>query len=316
MFAHQAGSRFVSAIFPGVRGFVGRGRFLGFAGILGFGGLLAVAGLLVPDAASSQTLLPTRVQLPAQTKENRQPSTCAAVAQSLPGATYASLQTAAVPTHQVRITFSGHSTYLIESAGGVVIATDYSGFTGSVMPNVVTMNRAHETHYTDYPDPSIKWVLPGWGPKLGTEGDKADHHLTVEDVLIRNVTTDIVRGGQRYVNQNSIFIFEVAGLCIGHLGHLHHDLTESHYADIGRLDIVMVPVDGGLTLSLGGMATVANRLRSSIILPMHVRGWATPADFITSLGEGFAHEFMTSRSLTVSLNTLPTTPTVMVPQGL
>ena len=36
---------------------------------------------------------------------------------------------------------------------------------------------------------------------------------------------------------NSIFIFEVAGLCIGHLGHLHHELDEGHYAEIGRLDV-------------------------------------------------------------------------------
>ncbi|MEY9138330.1 hypothetical protein ACVIWV_010144 [Bradyrhizobium diazoefficiens] len=30
----------------------------------------------------------------------------------------------------------------------------------------------------------------------------------------------------------------VAGLCIGHLGHLHHKLDDSHFAQIGRLDIV------------------------------------------------------------------------------
>ena len=262
--------------------------------------------------AHAQTLLP----IPAQSEFKRQPSVCAAVAQAIPGATYAAYKVANVPTHQVRITFSGHSTYLIESAGGVLIATDYSGFAGSQLPTIVTMNRAHETHFTDYPDPAIKWVLPGWGPNLGTNGEKASHYVVVEDVLVRNVTTDIVRGGQRFVDQNSIFIFEVAGLCIGHLGHLHHDLTDAHYADIGRLDILMVPVDGGLTLSLGGMATIANRLRSSIILPMHVRGWATPADFIASLGDGFDHEYMKTGILTVSLNTLPNRPTVMVPQGL
>jgi L-ascorbate metabolism protein UlaG (beta-lactamase superfamily) len=44
---------------------------------------------------------------------------------------------------------------------------------------------------------------------------------------------------------NSIFIFEVAGLCIGHLGHLHHKLDENHFAAIGRLDIVMVPIANG-----------------------------------------------------------------------
>ena len=63
-------------------------------------------------------------------------------------------------------------------------------------------------------------------------------HITqrIGDVYIRNVTTDI----RRYYSDdlhdalvrdgNSIFIFEVAGLCIGHLGHLHHKLDDSHFA--------------------------------------------------------------------------------------
>ena len=44
----------------------------------------------------------------------------------------------------------------------------------------------------------------------------------VDDVYIRNVPTDIRNGGAMEADGNSIFIFEVAGLCIGHLGHLHH----------------------------------------------------------------------------------------------
>ena len=68
---------------------------------------------------------------------------------------------------------------------------------------------------------------------------------------------------------NSIFIFEVAGLCIGHLGHLHHKLDESHFAAIGRLDIVMVPIDGSYTMSLDGISEITKRLRASVVLPMH-----------------------------------------------
>ncbi len=86
-------------------------------------------------------------------------------------------------------------------------------------------------------------------------GQPAQIHERIGDVLIRNVTTDIRRyygddaGGEMVKDGNSIFIFEVAGLCIGHLGHLHHKLDESHFAAIGRLDIVMVPIDGSYTMS-------------------------------------------------------------------
>ncbi|MEP3276043.1 MAG: MBL fold metallo-hydrolase [Stappiaceae bacterium] len=241
-----------------------------------------------------------------------QPSTCIAVAQSIPGATHVAFQINALASHEVRITFVGHSTYLIESADGVTIATDFSGFGGVVTPKVVTMNRAHSTHFTNFPDPEIAHVLRGWDP----EGGAASHYLTVDDVLIRNVTTDIVRGGLREPDANSIFIFEVAGLCIGHLGHLHHALTEEHYSQIGRLDVVMVPIDGGLTLSLEGMSEIIRRLRSSVILPMHARGWATSANFVSMLGETVDHKVLTSNTLVLSLNSLPARPTVIVPAGL
>ena len=174
------------------------------------------------------------------------------------------------------------------------------------------MNRAHSSHFTDFPDPKIEHVLRGWNP----DGGPASHYLNVEDVLIRNVTTDILTGGLHMVNGNSIFIFEVAGLCIGHLGHLHHALNEEHYAKIGRLDVVMVPIDGAMTLSLGGMSEIMKRLRSSIILPMHARGWATPADFINMLGADFESNYLKSRSFVVSLFDLPKRPTVIVPAGL
>jgi L-ascorbate metabolism protein UlaG (beta-lactamase superfamily) len=255
---------------------------------------------------------PVLAQTGSKDKPAFQPSTCAAIAHGMPNVIYAALTPASLGAYQVRITYAGHSTYVIESAGGVTVATDYAGFAGQVTPMVATMNQAHSTHYTDFPAPEISHVLRGWDP----EGGVASHYLTVDDVLIRNVTTDIVRGEFRLPDANSIFIFEVAGLCIGHLGHLHHELTDDHFARIGRLDVVMVPIDGAMTLSLGGMSEIVKRLRSSVILPMHARGWATPADFISMLGGGFDHAFLKSRSLTLSLNDLPKRPTVMVPTGM
>ena len=69
---------------------------------------------------------------------------------------------------QVRITYSGHSTFLIESPQFVRIATDYNDYVRPpVLPDIVTMNHAHDAHYTDRPDPRIKHVLRGWGPSPG-----------------------------------------------------------------------------------------------------------------------------------------------------
>ncbi|MDQ0321782.1 L-ascorbate metabolism protein UlaG (beta-lactamase superfamily) [Pararhizobium capsulatum DSM 1112] len=244
-------------------------------------------------------------------------SQCQAIAGALPSATFASFTPPIFPAQaageEVSITYVGHSTFLIETPGGIAIATDYSGwYKPPRLPTVVTMNKAHSSHFTLTPDPAIKHVLHGWSD----DGKPADHDLVVGDVSIRNVTTDIRSGyGAMEPNGNSIFIFEVAGLCIGHLGHLHHELDDSHYAEIGRLDVVMVPVDGGLTMGAESMSRVVSRLRSALILPMHRRG--PPIDnFLSMFDEKFDRSFAESDNVIVSLRSLPGKPLIYILKGV
>ena len=271
--------------------------------------LLAFATALAHAApAAAQAVAPEPV-----------PSSCIAMAQSLPNVVYASFATggpkpvqAAAERGTVTITYAGHSTYIIETPDGVRIATDFSGYYGyDPLPRVVTMNKAHRTHYTEAPDPGIEHVLRGWNP----EGGPARHAVVVDDVYIRNVPTDIRNWEGMEKDGNSIFIFEVAGLCIGHLGHLHHDLTDAHYAAIGRLDVLMVPIDGGMTQSLADMEDIAKRLYSSMILPMHRH--STPlGEFTGRMGDDFAVEVREGRSFSVSLRSLPDRPTIVVLEGV
>ena len=245
-------------------------------------------------------------------------SECLAMANAPPRAVPVSLRRTAAKADEVAISYAGHSTYMIDTPAGVRIATDYNGvYRTGRLPDVATMNRAHSTHYTLFPEPGIRHVLHGWGDS----GQPAKIMLGVGDVLIRNVTTDIRRyigddsNGQMIKDGNSIFIFEVAGLCIGHLGHLHHKLDESHFAAIGRLDIVMVPIDGSYTMSLDGVSDITRRLRASVVLPMH--RFATPLDdFMRRIGQDFAIDLRTARTLQISRDTLPRAPTVIILDGV
>jgi L-ascorbate metabolism protein UlaG (beta-lactamase superfamily) len=245
-------------------------------------------------------------------------SECLAMADAGPRATPVSLRSAAADTSEVAITYAGHSTYYIDTPAGVRIATDFSGaYTVGRLPDVVTMNRAHSTHYTLFPDPRIATVLHGWSD----DGGPAKINRRIGDVLIRNVTTDIRRyfgdgpNPEMIKDGNSIFIFEVAGLCIGHLGHLHVKLDDSQFAAIGRLDIVMVPIDGTYTMSLDGISDITRRLRASVVLPMH--RFMTPLDeFMRKIGEAFAIDVRTERTLRISRETLPGTPTVIILDGI
>lgn len=251
-------------------------------------------------------------------EESVHPSQCMAIAKSIPD----KFQPVVIPAafsfgtassaEDVTITYAGHSTYVIETPAGVRIATDFSGFHGAVpVPRVVTMNKAHSTHFTLAPDSRIEHVLQGWN----ANGGPARHQLVVDDVFIRNVSTDIRSGAAMEADGNSIFIFEVADLCIGHLGHLHHVLDDSDYSAIGRLDVVMVPVDGGLTLSHGGMSDIVKRLNSSLVLPMH-RRMTTIDQFIERVRGKFDVRYANSDSIKLSLRTLPDQPTIMILNGL
>ncbi|MEM9549947.1 MAG: MBL fold metallo-hydrolase [Pseudomonadota bacterium] len=250
--------------------------------------------------------------LPAAAQERR-PSHCIAIADATPGLEY--LQRASwtepVPEFSVRIHYIAHASFLIQTQGGLNAVTDFTGFIGAapMIPDIVTMNHAHESHWTANPDPAIPHVLPGWGPF----GEGIDHYLDLGEILVRNVSTDI-RSAFSGVeeNGNSIFVFEVEGLCIGHLGHLHHVPNDEQFAALGRLDVVMVPVDGGFTMPLPDMMQVVSRLKSSIVIPMHwFSGYSLQA-FLEGMSEQFDIRVMDEPSIEISLRDLPNRPTIMV----
>jgi len=220
----------------------------------------------------------------------------------------------ALASDQVRITYVGHSTFLIESPKLVRIATDYNDYVRpSVLPTIATMNHAHSTHYTDSPDPAIKYVLRGWGPSPETP---ARHDITVGDVRVRNVPTNIrdwSGGTERH--GNSIFIFEMANMCIAHLGHLHHTLNQQQLNEIGKIDVVMVPVDGGVTLDLDDMMEVLGALKAPLMIPMHFFSTYTLNRFLGAVGQKYQVEMGETPSILVSKTTLPKDPKVLVLPG-
>jgi L-ascorbate metabolism protein UlaG (beta-lactamase superfamily) len=226
----------------------------------------------------------------------------------------ASLRLAALANDQVRITYIGHSTFLLESPRLVRIATDYNDYVKPpVLPDVVTMNRAHSTHYTDSPEAGIAHVLRGWASEYGRP---ARHDAQIRDVRVRNVPTNLRDfGGGTQQHGNSIFVFEVANLCIAHLGHLHHTLTAQQVNEIGRLDAVMVPVDGGATLDLDGMMEVLDSLKAPIVIPMHYFSVFTLNRFLDRMRDKFDIEMNETPSIVLSKSTLPSKPKVVVLPG-
>jgi L-ascorbate metabolism protein UlaG (beta-lactamase superfamily) len=223
------------------------------------------------------------------------------------------LHRASTAADTVTITFLGHATFAIETPGGTLAATDYSGRHRPYrVPDLVTMNHAHSTHYTDNPDPRIAHVLRGWR----NDGGPAMHDLRVGDLRVRNLPTNIRtwEGGTRRYG-NSVFVFEAAGLCIAHLGHLHHLLTADDLGILGPIDIVMAPIDGSWTSSQGDIVEVITQLHPRIVLPMHYWSADVLRRFLARMEAMAEIRIQDSPRLTVSRATMPPSPLVVVLPG-
>jgi L-ascorbate metabolism protein UlaG (beta-lactamase superfamily) len=214
----------------------------------------------------------------------------------------------------IRISFIGHSSFLIETPRNVKAVTDYNDYVrGDAVPDIATMNKAHSTHYSRNPQAGITHLLPGWNPA----GGKADHDVTLLDLRVRNVSTNIRawENARTEYDGNSIFIFEFNDLCVVHLGHLHHTLEPGHIRAIGRADIVLAPVDGGFTLDMDGMMEVLKTLSPRVVIPMHFFGQHTLEKFIRLGSESYVIDRREMPSAVFSRETLPEKPTMVVLPG-
>jgi len=267
--------------------------------------MLAALALVLPGA---RALAAEPTPSPADAERR-----CPGLIAGLPDIRPVKFERMALGEGEVRLTYVGHSTFLIESPRLVRIATDYNDYVKpKVVPDIVTMNHAHATHYTDAPDPAIKFVLRGWNE----DGSPAAHDISFQDVRVRNVPTNIrdwAGGTERH--GNSIFLFEVAQLCIAHLGHLHHTLTKQQLDDIGRLDVVLAPVDGTYTLDLDGMMAVLHALKAPLMIPMHYFSALTLERFLDRARESWEVSINETPSIRLSRANLPKDPKVLVLPG-
>ena len=267
------------------------------------------AGLIGVVLASAQA----QVQAPAPGKPEMRESCPGMIASDHPRTIPAAFDLAALAGDRVRITYNGHSTFLLESPKLVRVATDYNDYVRTpVLPDIVTMNHAHPNHYTDLPDPDIKFVLRGWRD----DGKPAGHDVSFGDVRVRSVSTNIRNwnGGTEF-NGNSIFVFEMGNLCIAHLGHLHHTLTQQQLDEMGRIDVLLVPVDGAFTMDMDGMVEVVRSIRAPLMVPMHFFNSSTLHRFLDRVSRYYDIDYAEVPSFVVSKETLPTKPKFLVLPG-
>jgi L-ascorbate metabolism protein UlaG (beta-lactamase superfamily) len=183
--------------------------------------------------------------------------------------------TNAADSKKVTLRWHGQSFFEIESSRGTRIVTDPHAIEAygriGVKADLVLISHLHNDHtQVDVVENRDKAkIFVG----LKSNGKKVDWNPideTFRDVHIKSVGVyhDDAEGMER--GKNAIFIIEVDGIRIVHLGDLGHLLSEAQRKKIGPVDVLLIPVGGVYTINGSQAKQVVEQLKpSKYIIPMH-----------------------------------------------
>jgi L-ascorbate metabolism protein UlaG (beta-lactamase superfamily) len=185
-----------------------------------------------------------------------------------------------------KLTWYGQSCFLLETAAGTRILMDPipKGLGYPLPPGLkadaVTVSHEHADHNNLGLVTNRPKILRGLTPdkKGWTHIDEK-----VKEVAVRSIPVyhDANRGAQRGLN--TVFLLEVAGMRIAHLGDLGHLLTDDQLSALGSVDVVLIPVGGTFTLDAREATRVVDQLHPRLlVIPMHFK---TEAVTIQELAE-------------------------------
>jgi len=164
----------------------------------------------------------------------------------------------------MKIEWLGHASFMITSDTGIKIITDpyepderlkYGEIKESA--DIVTVSHEHGDH-----------------SNIGAVGGNPEAirgTAKVKGIEFRGISTyhDNAKGQQR--GKNTIFCFEVDGVRVCHLGDLGHQLNDKQMAELGSVDILLIPVGGNYTIDAKVAGQLCERLKPKVIIPMHFK---------------------------------------------
>lgn len=194
----------------------------------------------------------------------------------------------------------GHSCFRIKGNQAVIITDPFPpdlGYSlGKQTASIVTVSHQHPSHsYIDEINGEPR-IIRGPG------------EYEISGVLIIGITTfhDSIRGQTR--GKNTVYLMEVDGISICHLGDLGHVLSSDQVEELGDIDVLLLPVGGISTINAAMAAEVIRQVEPKVVIPMHYK---TPSlkreldpvdDFLREMGVG---QIEPRNKLSVSRTNLP-----------
>lgn len=166
----------------------------------------------------------------------------------------------------MKVKWLGHASFLITSDQGTRIITDPYTVGGGIFygeikesADIVLVSHGHGDH-------NNATAVKGNPQVVKEAGSKAVKGIDIKGIASYH---DASGGSQR--GPNVIFCFTVDGMRLCHLGDLGHPLSEPQVAEIGKVDVLLIPVGGFFTIDAAMATQVADKLKPKVVIPMHYK---------------------------------------------
>jgi L-ascorbate metabolism protein UlaG (beta-lactamase superfamily) len=125
--------------------------------------------------------------------------------------------------------------------------------------DIVLTSHDHADHNYTKDLPGTPQIVKGSGPK------------TAKGISMKGISTyhDPSQGSER--GANTIFTLKIDNIQLCHLGDLGHLLSDKELAEIGPVDILLIPVGGFFTIDPKEATRVAEQIKPKILIPMHFK---------------------------------------------
>ena len=171
----------------------------------------------------------------------------------------------------MEITWLGHSCFRLRSRAATVVTDPYGKDLGLTLPRVradiVTVSHAADDH--DY----VKGVK-GDFKVLSGPGEYEVSGVFVTGLVLgeRKTGGKSSKGGAPAAGRNTVFLVELDGVTVCHLGDLNTVPTQAMMEEsLSAVDVLLVPVGGGESLNASQAAEVVSLLEPHIVIPMHYK---------------------------------------------
>ncbi len=164
----------------------------------------------------------------------------------------------------MEITWYGQTCFRLSERGLASVVTDpYPPDVGLEYPR----SRAHIVTMS-YDDPECRYTKGVRGPFKLLDGPG---EYEIGGVFVTGISTfaDARRGATRGLN--TIFTFRFDGLTVCHLGRLGHVPTQSQVENLGTVNILLVPVGGGGSLTPARASEVISLFEPNLVVPMYYK---------------------------------------------